>query len=247
MNSLKKRPLVSIVVLNWNRLEDTKLCIDSVIKLDYPNFEIIIVDNGSTDGSKEYLSKLENIIYVDNPVNRGFTGGHIDGLQKCSGEFIVLLNNDAVIKPNYIKVALTHFGNPKVAVVGGRSYNWDDTHKLFDESGPFYSYQEINVFTGEAFMSSDDNKVPQEVNNVSGSCVVIRRSVIDAIGYLYNPFFAYFEETDLFARYKRAGYKIIYDPDLRIWHRGGVSSGSNTGSYFFYYQIFRNRFIFANA
>lgn len=238
-------PLVSIVVLNWNGLDDTKTCLKHLKNIDYPNYEIIVVDNGSRQDSKDYLRHKSGIIFVDNPVNRGFTGGHIDGLKHCSGEYIVLLNNDAVIKRDYIIRALEHFEDQNVAAVGGRSYFWNEDNKLLDESNRFYSYQEIDVWTGEARMLDYDNGSPQEVNNVSGSCVVVRKSVIDTIGYLYDPFFAYFEETDLFARMKRAGFVVLYDPALRIWHKNGASSGSSSGSHFFYYQIFRNRFMFA--
>jgi len=238
-------PLVSIVLLNWNGLEDTKICLEHVRKIDYSNFEIIVVDNGSTQNQKEYLSKVKDIIYVDNPTNRGFTGGHIDGLKKARGEYILLLNNDAVIDEDYIMNALPHFKDPEVAAIGGRAYFWNNDHALFDRTAPFYSYQEIDIYTGEAKMLQSDHGTIQEVNNVSGSAVIIRKNVINEIGYLYEPFFAYFEETDLFARMKRAGYKVLYDPSLRIWHKNGASSGASDGSSFFFYQIFRNRFIFA--
>lgn len=239
------KPLVSVVILNWNGLEDTKICLEHVRKLDYPNLEVIVVDNGSSQNNKDYLAAVPGIIYIDNPVNRGFTGGHIDGLARCSGEFVVLLNNDAVIQKDYITKALVHFDDPNVAVVGGRAYWWNKDAPLLDTSNPFYSYQEVDIYSGEARMLSGDYGVSQVVNNVSGSCVMVRRSTISEVDYLYDRFFAYFEETDLFARVKRAGYTVLYDPELHIWHRNGASSGASSGSHFFYYQIFRNRFIFA--
>jgi GT2 family glycosyltransferase len=245
MRQQKQTPLMSIVVLNWNGLDDTKICLEHLRKLTYPNYEIIVVDNGSRQDSKDYLSQLSDITYVDNPKNRGFTGGHIDGLKHCKGEYIVLLNNDAVMQQDYLSKALEAFDDPQVAVVGGRSYFWNDENPILDENNAFYSYQNVNVVTGEAFMQQTDFNVPQVTNNVSGSAAVVRRTVIDEVGYLHDRFFAYFEETDLFARIKRAGYKIMYDPRLHIWHRNGASSGSSSGSHFFYYQIFRNRFIFA--
>lgn len=242
----KKVPLVSVVILNWNRLEDTKVCIEYVKKLKYPKIEIILVDNGSVDGSKEYFSKhTDGIIYIDNRINRGFTGGHIDGFRRCSGKFIVLLNNDAVIKSDYISRALEQFEDPTVGIVGGRAYWWNQDSPLLNGNNPYYSYQEIDINSGDARMFDFDRGAPQVVNNVSGACMVVRRSMINKIGYLYDRFFAYFEETDLCARAKRAGYKVVYDPSLCIWHRNGASSGSSSGSYFFYYQMFRNRFIFA--
>lgn len=246
VNKKTTRPLVSIVVLNWNGLEDTKICLDHIRKLTYTNYEVILVDNGSKPQEKHYLSQLPDITYINNSINRGFTGGHIDGLSECSGDYILLLNNDAVIKADYIDAALATFAtDPSIAAVGGKAFFWNEDNPILDETNPFYSYQQIDIFTAEARMLQSDYGLPQEVNNISGSAVIIKRSVINEIGYLYEPFFAYFEETDLFARIKRAGYKIIYNPKLCIWHRNGASSGASSGSHFFYYQIFRNRFIFA--
>lgn len=241
----KNYPLVSVVVLNWNGLEDTKLCLEYVDKLDYPNIELIVVDNGSKADQKEYLSKLKNITYIDNPRNRGFAGGHIDGYKVAKGEFILLLNNDAVIKSNYLKEALPLFDDPEVAAVGGRAYFWNDDEPLMDTSNRFYSYMNIDPISAETHLQMTDYGVVQEVNTVSGSAVVVRKSVADKLGYLWEDFFAYYEETDLFARYKRAGYKILYNPKLHIWHKNGASSGAQSGSYFFYYHIFRNRYMYA--
>lgn len=245
MSAKNQHPFVSVVVLNWNGLFDTEICLEHIRKSDYPNYEIVVVDNGSTDGSKDCLSKQSGIVYVDNPKNRGFTGGHIDGLANANGDYILLLNNDAVIQVDYITRAVEDLKDPKVGAVGGRAYFWNDESPLLDIKNPFYTYMNVDIYTGEAFMQSSDYGQKQTVNVVSGSAVMVRRSVIEQIGYLYNDFFAYFEETDLFARMKRAGYTVLYDPELHIWHRNGASSGASSGSHFFYYQIFRNRFIFA--
>lgn len=241
----KKDPLVSIVILNWNGLEDTKLCLEYVRKLKYSNYEIIVVDNGSSSSEKEYLSKIEDIVYIDNPTNRGFAGGQSDGYRHSKGDFILLLNNDAVIDSEYIIRALPLFDDPTVAVVGGRSYFWNETEHILDTSNRFYAYMDVNPVTAETTLNMKDNGLVQEVNVVSGSAVLVRRAATEKVGYLWEPFFAYYEETDLFARMKRAGYRILYNPGLHIWHKNGASSGAQSGSLFFYYHIFRNRYMFA--
>ena len=239
------KPLVSIVILNWNGLEDTKLCLESVRNLKYPNYEIIVVDNGSNKDDKDYLSDLGDITYISNRKNKGFTGGHIDGYKSAKGDYILLLNNDAVIDSAYLDEALPVFDDPKVAVVGGRSYFWNNDEPLFDTSNKFYSYMTVDPITAETTLQTSDYGCIQEVNSVSGAAVVVRRNVIEEVGYLWAPFFAYYEETDLFARMKRAGYKIIYNNKLHIWHKNGASSDSQGGSSFFYNYIFRNRYLFA--
>ena len=243
--SSNKNPLVSIVIVNWNGLEDTKLCLKHTSKQTYKNIEIIVVDNGSDDGSKQYLSDLKDIIYVNNEKNLGFTGGHIAGYRSSSGEYILLLNNDAVMDYDYInKSVKLMMKDVQIGAIGGKSYFWNDKYPLLDTNNPFYTFQNINAITAEAIFENKERGILREVNNLSGSCVMVRRSVIEEIGYLHNPFFTYYEESDLFARMKRGGYKVIYSPDLAIWHLNGKSS-QKKGSSFTFYMLMKNRYRFA--
>lgn len=239
------QPLVSVVLVNWNGLEDTKLCLKHTFEQTYANFEVIVVDNGSHDGSVAYLRKQKNIVLVELPKNTGFTGGHIAGYNVSKGKYILLLNNDAVMDRQYIEKAVaTIEESDDIAVVGGRAYFWNDENPLFDATNDFYAYQNINPISGEGIFTRQDAGSIQEVNNVSGSCVMVKRSVIEELGYLHDPFFAYYEESDLFARIKRAGYKVIYNPELAIWHANGKSA-ERKGSTFSFYMMMRNRYRFA--
>jgi GT2 family glycosyltransferase len=234
-------PLVSIIILNWNRINDTLACLDSVRKQTYKNYEIIVVDNGSVDDSKKVLGGIKDIILVDNPKNRGFTGGHIDGLSHAKGEFVFVLNNDAVVDKEYVKNAVTVLQkDKKIAIVGGRSYRWNDEIPM-SEANPFYAFQTINRFTMEGIFATSDLGFEHEVNWVSGSAMVIRKSALKKTGYFYDPMFAYYEESDLFARIQAHGYSIVYSPNLKIWHKDGASSSS----LFQLTSLFKNRFVFA--
>jgi GT2 family glycosyltransferase len=237
-----KDPLVSYVILSWNTLEDTKKCIQSIIDQSHQPKQIIIVDNGSTDGSKDYLSNLENIIYVDLPYNTGFTGGQIAAYGCCKGEYIALINSDAVLESNWTEVCLGTFEhNNKAAVVGGKAYEWNVDSPIWNTENQFYSYQKINPETGltETYQAGESEI---EVDSISGAAVMIKNSAIKKVGYFDSDFFAYYEETDLFARMIRAGYTIIYQPKARVWHQIGKSSNGNL--YFYLYQMHRNRFLF---
>jgi GT2 family glycosyltransferase len=238
----KNHPLCSIVVLSWNTISDTKACIDSINKLTYASWELIVLDNGSNDGSKDYLSKLKGIKYIDLPENMGFTGGQIEAYKKSEGEYIVLVNSDAVVSPDWLDVVIETFeSDSMIAAVGGRAYSWNTENKPFDESKGFYSYQVTDFVQG--FGRTSQTGVQKiEVDSISGAVVAIKKSVIDEVGYFDNRFFAYYEETDLFARFKRAGYKIVYQPKAKAWHQIGKSS---SGKPFFYlYQMQRNRFLY---
>jgi len=240
--------LVSIIILNWNGFESTKLCLESLKDLSYPNIEIILVDNGSHDGSKTKLPKLLRKLkvptqFINLPSNTGFTGGHIAGFEKAQGEILFLLNNDSVADPQIINNALNIFkSDDKIGAVGGRAFFWNDANPIFNDKNQYYSFQTINPFTAEVTTLEYGLKQCQP-NNVSGSAVFVKREAVDKVGYLDNRFFAYYEESDLFARMKRAGYKVIYSPDIKIWHKVGESTRDKQG--FYYYLIFRNQFMYA--
>lgn len=238
----KRSPLVSYVVLSWNTLDDTKKCLESIFKQAYLNKQIIVVDNGSSDGSKDYLESLKDIIYIDLPKNTGFTGGQIAAYGHCTGEYIALINSDAYLANDWTQVCLdTLESKNKAAAVGGKAFEWNKNNPLGNTNNQFYSYQKINLETGltETYQSGETEIV---VDSISGAAVMVKNTIIKKVGYFDNDFFAYYEETDLFARMIRAGYKIIYQPKAHAWHQ--IAKSSNGNRYFYLYQIHRNRFLF---
>lgn len=237
--------LVSFVVLNWNGLEDTLLCLESIRNQSYTDYEIIVVDNGSRDQQKEILRQISDITLVDLPRNTGFTGGQIEAYKLAQGEYIALVNNDSVLARNWCEVAVERLrSDDNIAAVGGRAYDWNESidDRPYQESNDFYSYQVVSPFTGHTSTLRTGNKIVS-VNSISGAAVIIRRQAVEKVGYFDKRFFAYYEETDLFARMKRAGMRIIYDPDLKVWHKIAQSTRSNPGFYLYY--MHRNRFLFA--
>jgi GT2 family glycosyltransferase len=148
-------PLVSIIIVNWNGLDDTRICLENTRNQTYRNTEIVIVDNGSHDGSLQYLRKLNDIILVENNKNLGFTGGHIAGYRASKGDFVLLLNNDAIMDKDYIHKAVNLMQvDDRIGAIGGRAYFWNDDNPIFDTTNSFYSYQNINSITAEGILAS---------------------------------------------------------------------------------------------
>lgn len=234
-------PLVSIVILNWNGAQDTIRCVESVKKQVYDNIEIIVVDNGSED-DMTILSPLKSksVKLVRNKVNLGFAGGHNSALQFCKGEYVFILNNDAFVEKDTIKNAVKRMmADNKIAVVGGRSYHLTED----GVSSGFYSYQSVDPSSADVHTYGGDDGIAEETVTISGSAALIRRSVIDSVGYFDQRFFAYYEETDLFALYLRAGFKIVYDPSVKIQHKDGAST--RTKRFMYYYLMLKNQYLFA--
>lgn len=239
----KKLPLISVVMLNWNGLEDTKVCIESLRKNTYPNFEIVIVDNGSEDGSKEWLKAQNDVVLVDLEKNYGVTGGHNKGFEASKGEYIANLNNDTVVDKDWLWALYRPMEkDDSIAVTGGKAYEWNDDNPAYDENNTYFTYQVIDLFGGYAHTM----RIGQEettVNSISTVGALMRRSAIEEVGYFDNDFFAYYDETDQFARFKRAGYKIVYTPESKLWHM--IGNSTKGFPYFYLYQMYRNRFIFS--
>jgi hypothetical protein len=240
--SIQKMPLVSIVILNWNGLDDTLKCLDSVKELKYENYEVIVIDNGS-EGSLKPLEKRvgKNIQLVKNAVNKGFAGGEVSALPYCNGEYVLLLNNDATIDKHAITRAVETFSlDEKIAVVGSRSYSVDEDSEV---THGFHSFQRVDPITAEVATYKTDDAKNVDWPTVSGSGVMIKRSAIDTVGYFDERFFAYYEETDLFARYLRAGLRVVYNPAFIIWHKDGASTKDKR--FMYYYLMLKNQFLFA--
>lgn len=239
----KPEPLVSFVVLNWNGLSDTKLCIESIKDQTYPHTELIIVDNGSTDGSKDYFRELEGIKFVDLEQNTGFTGGHIAGREQAKGEFLAIINNDLVLDPDWTNACLETFDRHRdAAVVGGKNYQWNHDNPVGNTDNQFYSYQELDPQTGYTrTLLTGENECP--VDAVSGAALMIKQSQLKAVGYFDDDFFAYYEENDLIARLTRAGYRAYYNPAAMAWHKIAASTKDNSD--FYLYMMHRNRYLFA--
>lgn len=234
------KPKVSVVVLNWNNEDSIIECLDSIKQLDYPNFEIVVLDNDSRDGSREIVKKYSGIKLVLSDNNLGFSGGQISALDSCDGDYIALVNSDAIVDSKWLIELMEVFENyHRVGAAGGKSYLWDGKTK----SEKFYSFHEVNPFTaGTRHLSYDLNRI-QTVPSLSGSAVVISRSAIDELGYFDNDFFAYYEETDLFARMHRYGYDVVYNPKAFVWHQVAATLGSKSFTYL--YLMNKNRAFFA--
>lgn len=235
-------PLVSVVVLNWNGINDTKKCIKSIKNQSYSNYEIIIVDNGSKDDSVLQLEGIDGIKLIKLARNIGFAGGHVEGYKHCSGDYIALINNDMVLAVDWLEQMMKCAKENKAGVVGGRSYMWDNDHKPYNENSPFSSYQTVSPITGHTVMLHKGERVV-EANNLSGSNLLVSRKTVERVGYLDPDFFCYYEETDFIARAKRAGIKCLYCPAAKTWHKSGESSKNQP--YFYLYHMHRNRFWFA--
>jgi len=241
-NKVSYKKDVSIVLVNYNTKEITSNCINSIFEnTKYVNFEIIVVDNNSSDGSVEYLKREFNgkIKLVESDVNLGFGGGANIGIKESTGKYVLLLNTDTVILDNTIKNMFDFMEgeeNKDVAVIGVVLI--DENGNALQSYGEFLPFKVgINEFIFKAFLPKKlnrailknekveefktglfQNKRFVEVDYIIGADMFIRKDVIDEVGVFDERFFMYFEEADLQLRMKKRGYKIGLIKDGTIIH-----------------------------
>lgn len=234
-------PLVSIIILNFNGRKILRKCLLNLNSLSYPKYEVIVVDNGSSDGSVEMVKNLfPNVKLIENKENLGFAEGNNVGAKVARGKYIAFLNNDAFPTPGWLqKLVGTAEKDPKIAIVGSKIYRYGS--KKIESAGAIITYP-LGVAPGRGAGERDKGKYSEveEVAYVGGAALLIRKDVFEKLGGFDSLYFCYHEETDLCWRARLAGYKVIYDPDAIVYHIGSYTSKE---SYFKIYHINRNRII----
>ena len=226
---------VSIIIVNYNTLEYIKKCIESIIdRTTDIEYEIIVIDNASTDGSKEFFVCDQRIKYQYNEINLGFGLANNEGIKIATGRNILLLNPDTLLLNNAIKI-LSDFidENPHIGCCGGNLYN-DDMKPIHSYSMLLPSYiWELNlicaglvekVIWGKNAQFNSSNK-PKKVGYICGADMMIKCNVLKQVGMFSDKFFLYYEDTELSYRIKKAGYKIYSVPNAKIQHLVGKSMG----------------------
>lgn len=244
-----EQPLVYVILVNYNGLQDTIECIDSLNKINYKNYKIIVVDNDSKDGSAQKLRNKYNddiIKIIELKSNTGFAGGNNVGINlaiKEKAEYVLLLNNDTVVDKNFLsQLVNTAQSNKNTGIVGGKIYYFDNKKLIW------YAGAKINKITGrtkhigvDEYDNGQYDKI-SEPDYITGCLMLLPVDVIKKIGLMDESYFLYYEETDWSVRIKKAGYKLIYDPKSVIYHK--VSSSTKKINYVMDYYYDRNSYYF---
>lgn len=244
-------PLVYIILVNYNGYEDTIECVKSLEKVTYRSYKIIIVDNDSNDDSIDNFNrKLDDCIIISSKENLGFAGGNNLGIKYAlsnNADYILLLNNDTIVESEFLNnlVKLVE-DDQSIGIVGGKIYYYDNPTIIWYAGGKLNSYTGKTKHIGINEMDRGQYDSIYETDYVTGCMMLVSRQAIEKAGLMDENYFLYYEETDWNIRIKNNGFKIMYTPYARIYHKISASTKKINDVVGYYYDRNGNYFIHKN-
>lgn len=244
---------LAIILLNYNNVEDTLECVRSIEENYSEKCTIIVVDNMSSDNSKEILIKNEDRYkLILNDVNEGFAHGNNIGIKWAMSqgfEYVMLLNNDTLVaKQSIERMMMAIKKDKKIGIVSPRIMYYPNKENIWFDGGQidWFKFIVLHKNMNKNINDITENKDNEEfVDFITGCCMLIRREVIDSIGYLPEEYFMYYEDVDYCVRVKDSGFKLVNIKDSIIYHKVSSSSGGEDSPFSIKWGT-RNRIIFMN-
>jgi len=242
-------PLISIITINYNQLGVTCEMLDSIEHLGYPNIEVIVVDNQSTENPFNHLHlNYPSVKCIVSDTNLGFAGGNNLGIAEAKGEYLFFVNNDTELTEGMLQPLLAMFDKiTNLGVVCPKiCYFPEDRAKKdiiqYVGATPISTYTARNKIIGEKELDNGQYKYPMETPYAHGAAMLVSREVIEKVGMMPEDFFLYYEELDWCEQIRNGGFEIYVEPKSMIYHKESISVGK--ASPFKTYYLTRNRILF---
>lgn len=248
---MAKSPLVWIVVLNWNGVSDTLACLESLHKLNYTKRRVVVVDNGSTDGSVDAIRRdpaNDGIEIVEAKSNLGYAGGNNLGIRYAldrGADFILILNNDTIVDPMLLNSLVAAADQqPKVGCFGPWIFYMHDPERLWFTRSDWDPAKSAFTAPGKGCLAAELPNETVATDYVCGAALFFRGDVARQIGLLDERFFLVYEDSDWCFRARRAGFACVSVPSARVWHKVGTSFGTEASPLRTYFST-RNKLLWA--
>lgn len=238
------QPKVFIIIVNYNGYKDTIECLQSLQKITYKNYEVVVVDNASPNKSVAELKKnLFGAKLIENKENLGFAGGNNTGIKYAlenKADYVLLLNNDTIVEPDFLSILIEEGEkNSKAGILGSLICYYDEPNKIWFAGGKINwlltkgTHIDYNrVIPAEAGIQAHSSK---KTDYITGCCLLIKKNVIDKIGMMDDDYFLYYEDTDWNLRAQKAGFESIIVPKSKIYHKISQSTKAESASYIYYH------------
>jgi len=226
----------AVVVLNWNSKEMTAECLRSLLVMDARDFEIVVVDNGSKDGSPDFLRKaFPQIAVVESGRNLGFAAGCNVGMKRAladGAEYVLLINNDTLVDPRFLDALLQEAERrPDAGLVSPKIYFYELPEQIWWAGGTFSLWAGIPGHMGRNQRDCGQWDLPRPIDWATGCALLVRCKALREVGLFDEVLFGNGEDLDLSLRMHKSGYAIRYAPGARVWHKEGVDYRKNAGEH----------------
>ena len=238
MTKSNLNPLVSIIILNYNAGNLLLNCVDSVFKSTYPNFEVLVVDNISTDNSHVVCKKkFEKIHLIENKENLGYCEGNNVGIRNANGEFVVILNPDTIVEPNWLNHLMSAYNEFGEGLYQPKFFSLNEKHVL-QSTGNMLHIFGFGFAKDKGKIDDEKTESVEKINYASGTCLFTSKIVLDKIGLLDPFLFLYHDDLDLGWRAAHIGINSFYVPKSIIYHAESYSIKWSSKKF---YWLERNR------
>lgn len=223
---------IAIILVNWNGFDFTKACLDSLRKVDFPDFKLILIDNASQNQEGLRLKRAyPEIELIENSENLGFSGGNNVGIRFALHQgfsHLMLLNNDTIVEPDFLGEMMRKFlQNPGLGVVQPLILFQHDPKTIWSAGGKWMPSLGRAITLGDREPLADFRCKKENLDWATGCCMLISREAILATGLLNEQYFAYFEDVEWSLRFRKAGFGIALAEKAVIYHEAGASSRKN--------------------
>ena len=237
---IDRSPQVTTIVVNWNGRMHLEKCLSSLRAQTYRPHEIMLVDNGSTDGSIEYVEQqFPEVSLIRLPKNLGFAAANNVGMRQSTGVYVAVLNNDAYAEPEWLERMVAAAERDRSIGLVACKLLFADSASMINSTGLVMDWAGFVWGWRDGQLDDPTESQPEECFGASGAAALYRRVMLNDIGLYDEDFFAYMEDADLNWRARRAGWRCIYVPAARVYHVTSATAGE--GSRFKSFMLGRNK------
>jgi len=223
-------PLISVITVNYRQNKVTLDFLKSIFSIKYPNFEVWVVDNGSTAYPNEFIEEFPKIHLIVSAENLGFAGGNNLAVKEAKGDFLLFINNDTEVEPDFLKPLVDRVvGLPEIGMLSPKIIFFHDKKTI-----QYAGYTPLNKLTmrnktiGYGKTDTGQYNIARPTAYPHGAAMLVSRKAIEIAGVMDKNFFLYYEELEWAMRIKKAGFTVWYEPQSVVYHKESVSTGKNS-------------------
>ncbi len=225
-------PNVTVVVLSWNGWQDTVACVASCLRIDHPGLRVLVVDNGSTDGSEKILrERFPDVELLQTGENLGYAGGNNVGIRRAleqGADLVVLLNNDTEVDPGFVSALVEAArARPEAGMLCSKILLFDRPDVLWYAGASFHPLVGWGRHRGHGQRDTGQYDRVEETDRPTGCALMVTRACCEKVGLLRDEYFCYAEDLEWGLRARDAGFSILYVPGSRVWHKVSRATGGS--------------------